>query len=299
MRVLIAEDDPVSRRIAEVTLRNWKYEVVPVPDGNQALAALCSDDPPRLALLDWMMPGKDGPQVCRELRSQVTAKYTYVILLTTRSGKADIAEGLEAGADDYIIKPFGAVELRARLLAGSRIIELQDQLLEVQEKLRHQATHDSLTGVWNRAAILEKLEVEIQRSRRQKMPLTVIMGDVDRFKQINDTHGHQVGDIVLRSVAHRLSGTVRVYDAVGRYGGEEFLVVAPGCDAVTALSLAQRLQAHVRLVTVKEKADLNVTCSFGIVTTLDGEVDSGWMIRSADDALYRAKANGRDRIEVA
>src|SRR4051812_32654683 len=129
MRVLIAEDDPVSRRIVEVQLRHWKYDVTPVPDGNQALEILRGEDAPRLALLDWMMPGKDGPQVCRELRAAPSAKYTYILLLTTRSDKADIAEGLEAGADDYVIKPFEAIELKARLLAGSRIVELQDQLL--------------------------------------------------------------------------------------------------------------------------------------------------------------------------
>ena len=147
MRVLIAEDDAVSRRIVEITLRNWKYDVTAVSDGNQALDVLRSEAPPRLALLDWMMPGKDGPQVCRELRATPTPLYSYIILLTTRSGKEDIAEGLEAGADDYVIKPFEALELRARLLAGTRIIELQDQLIEAQEKLRHQATHDGLTGV--------------------------------------------------------------------------------------------------------------------------------------------------------
>jgi two-component system, cell cycle response regulator len=225
MRVLIAEDDAVSRRIVEITLRNWKYDVTAVSDGNQALEVLRSEGAPRLALLDWMMPGKDGPQVCRELRATPTPLYSYIILLTTRSGKEDIAAGLEAGADDYVIKPFEAIELRARLLAGTRIIELQDQLIEAQEKLRHQATHDGLTGVWNRAAILDRLEIEIQRSRRQKTPLTIIMADIDRFKNVNDSYGHQVGDVVLRNVAQSMSVAVRVYDAVGRYGGEEFLIV--------------------------------------------------------------------------
>jgi two-component system cell cycle response regulator len=300
MRVLIAEDDPVSRRIVEITLRNWKYDVIPVPDGNQALEVLRADDAPRLALLDWMMPGKDGPQICREIRANPTPKYTYIILLTTRSGKADIAEGLEAGADDYVIKPFEAIELKARLLAGSRIIELEDQLLEAQEKLRHQATHDGLTGVWNRAAILDKLEIELQRSRRQGTPLTVMLADIDRFKAVNDTHGHQVGDVVLHSVAQMMSSAVRVYDAIGRYGGEEFLIVAPGCDVQTAQALSQRLHAHVgRQCATEEEPFINVTCSFGVVTTTDGNVDSEKLIRDADEALYRAKANGRDRIEVA
>jgi len=298
MRVLVAEDDPVSRKIVEVTLRQWKYEVVSVPDGNEALKTLGGDDPPRLALLDWMMPGKDGPQVCREFRTKPSPRYIYIILLTARGAKDDIVEGLEAGADDYIIKPFDAVELRARLLAGGRIVDLQDRLLDAQEKLRHQATHDGLTGIMNRAGILEKLEVEVQRSRRQKMPLTVIMADIDGFKAINDTYGHQVGDVVLRDVAQSLSSTVRIYDALGRYGGEEFLLVAPGCDAKEAGALSRRLQQKVRELAIAGLTS-NVTCSFGLVTaTSDAHVDAGWLIRAADDALYRAKANGRDRIET-
>jgi diguanylate cyclase (GGDEF)-like protein len=300
MRVLIAEDDPVSRRIVEANLRHWKYEVVTAADGNEALAALSSDSPPRLALLDWMMPGKDGPQVCREFRAQAPGRYTYIILLTGRSAKGDVVEGLEAGADDYVIKPFDAIELKARLLAGSRIIELQDQLFDAQEKLRHQATHDALTGVWNRGAILDKLEIELERIRRHKMPLTIILADIDRFKSINDTHGHQAGDVVLRSVAQRMADAIRVYDGIGRYGGEEFLVVAPGCDQREAVTLAERLHEQIRGTKFPELAfALNVTCSFGLITSALDQIDSGSLIRHADDALYRAKANGRDRVEIA
>ena len=269
-------------------------------DGNQALEVLVQDGAPRLALLDWSMPGKDGPEVCRELRALTKAHYTYIILLTARSGKADIAEGLEAGADDYVIKPFEAIELKARLLAGSRIIELQDQLLEAQEKLRHQATHDGLTGVWNRAAILEKLEIEIQRANRQGTPLTVMMADLDRFKNINDSFGHQVGDVVLRGVAQTMNQTVRVYDSVGRYGGEEFLIVAAGSDASMGKVLADRLHAQVGAFGVKDvDPPIHVTCSFGLVTCEDGSMNSESLIRAADDALYRAKFLGRDRVEVA
>jgi two-component system, cell cycle response regulator len=300
MRVLVADDDPVSRRIVEVTLRNSKYDVVVVSDGNQALSALLDRDPPRLALLDWMMPGKDGPQVCREFRANRPTRYTYIILLTGRNTKDDIVEGLEAGADDYVIKPFDAIELKARLLAGSRITQLQDRLLEAQERLRHQATHDALTGILNRGAILDKLETELQRTRRQKLPLTVMMSDIDRFKQVNDTLGHQAGDAVLREVAQSMSGAIRIYDGLGRYGGEEFLIVAPGCDQRESLSLAHRLHGNIRELKIPELGPgSKVTCSFGVVTTQDGEVDSGWLIRMADDALYRAKAGGRDRVEIA
>jgi two-component system cell cycle response regulator len=300
MRVLIAEDDNLSRRVLETALRNWNYEVISVADGMEALEALQREDPPRLAVLDWMMPGKDGPEVCREIRARPSERYIYILLLTSRNDKADVAEGLQAGADDYVTKPFAAAELRARLLAGSRIIELQEQLLEAQEKLRHQANHDALTGLLNRSAILERLNVELSRARRQKAPLSVVMSDVDRFKNINDTHGHQVGDAVLGEMAQRMSVAVRVYDAVGRYGGEEFLTVLPGCDGPTALALSERLLQQVRRpCEIKNLPDLLVTCSFGIATTLDGSADADCIVRAADDALYRAKAAGRDRIEVA
>jgi diguanylate cyclase (GGDEF)-like protein len=264
------------------------------------MALLRSGSAPRIALLDWMMPGKDGLQVCRELRMAPSDRYTYIILLTSRSGKEDIAEGLEAGADDYVIKPFEAVELKARLLAGTRIVELEDELLTAQEKLSHRATHDDLTGVWNRSAILNKLRVEIQRGRRQHTPLTAMMVDVDQFKSVNDTYGHQVGDVVLRNVAQAMAKSIRVYDAAGRYGGEEFLIVAPGCDGGTALTLANRLHSQIRNYPMADfDPPLRVTCSFGVATTMDCSTDSENLIRLADEALYRAKAGGRDRIDVS
>jgi diguanylate cyclase (GGDEF)-like protein len=299
MQVLIAEDDPVSRRILESTLKNWKYDVVSVSDGDEALKLLRSANPPRLALLDWMMPGKDGPQVCRELRAIPTGRFVYIVLVTARSDKYDIAAGLEAGADDYVVKPFEAVELKARLLAGTRIVELEDQLLAIQEKLSHRATHDDLTGVWNRAAILSKLETEIQRAGRQKTPLTVVMVDVDNFKAVNDIYGHQVGDVVLRNVAQTMANNLRVYDAVGRYGGEEFLIVAPGCDRAAADRLAQRLQTNVKTQSMAgSEREITITCSFGVVTPIDQEMTPERCIQLADEALYRAKAGGRDRVEI-
>jgi diguanylate cyclase (GGDEF)-like protein len=299
MRVLVAEDDPVSRRIVEVTLRNWSYDVVSVPDGKQAFEVLQGDDAPRLALLDWMMPEKDGPQVCREVRALSAKPYTYIILLTNRSGKEDVVEGIEAGADDYVVKPFEAVELKARMLAGTRIIELQDQLIAVQEKLRHQATHDALTGVLSRGAILDKLNIELHRAARQNIPLTIVMADIDCFKSINDTFGHQIGDTVLRNVAQTMSNALRVYDAVGRYGGEEFLIVAPSCDSRTAKTLSARLLSQIRTHTMTSlDSQVTVTCSFGVVTTTDAQMTLESLIRAADDALYRAKANGRDRVEL-
>jgi diguanylate cyclase (GGDEF)-like protein len=298
MRVLIAEDDPVSRRILQARLLDWKYEVVAVGDGIQAFETLARDDAPRLALIDWMMPLKDGPEVCRELRAASPKRYTYLILLTSRGDKSDIAEGIEAGADDYVVKPVDAIELRARLLAGCRIIELHDQVFEAQEKLLQQATHDSLTGLLNRTAILDRLEIEIQRARREAAPLTVMMADVDQFKQINDTHGHQIGDLILRLAAQGMASAVRIYDAIGRYGGDEFLIVAPGCDSPTAEKLSQRLHAEIRRNMKEAAPDIMVTSSFGLVTDVSGRMDSAELIRAADKALYEAKSKGRDRTEM-
>lgn len=294
MKVLVAEDDPISRRLLEATLTKWGHSVVVAPNGIEALHLLESDDGPRLAILDWMMPGMDGLQVCRKLRADNADRYVYIILLTARHEKADLAQGIEAGADDYITKPFESVELKARLLAGSRIIELEEQLFEAQEQLRYQAMHDSLTGVWSRAAILGRLDAELSRSQRLGTSVTVILADIDRFKQVNDTYGHQTGDAVLRQVAGRMSGAVRAYDCVGRYGGEEFLIVLPGCDSSTAQALAERL-----LQSVRQDTEHSVTCSFGVATTAPGYFEAQHLIGAADAALYRAKAEGRDRVVVS
>jgi diguanylate cyclase (GGDEF)-like protein len=294
MKVLIVDDDPVSQRILQATLTSWGYSVVVVPNGAEALNLLSHREGPRLAILDWVMPGLDGLQVCRQVRAKRCDHYVYIILLTARSEKEDVVHGIEAGADDYITKPFEYVELKARLLAGSRIIQLEEQLFQAHEQLRHQAMHDSLTGLWNRAAILERLDAELTRSRRDGTPMTIILADIDRFKSINDTYGHQIGDAVIRQVALRMSAAVRVQDFVGRYGGEEFLIVLPNCDEPTAKILAERLWAGVR-----QDADYPITCSFGVFTANSKSVDAQRLIGKADAALYAAKAYGRDRYVVS
>src|SRR5215472_2368214 len=192
MRLLIADDDGVSRRILESFLSKWGYQVQVTTDGLQAIKALSANDPPRLAILDWMMPGLDGLQVCRQVRERSDGQYYYIILLTARDKSEEIVEGLYAGADDYISKPFNAEELKVRLRAGERIIQLQKELLDAQEKLLFQATHDSLTRLSNRASIFETLQREASRAGRLGGNLGIILGDLDNFKQINDTHGPQV-----------------------------------------------------------------------------------------------------------
>jgi two-component system cell cycle response regulator len=299
MKVLIADDDPISRRLLQLALGNAGYEVVTATNGAQALHVLQGQDCPPLAVLDWMMPEVDGVEVCRAIRARGENPYVYIVLLTAKGHRSEIIEGLEAGADDYIVKPFDLQELKARLRAGKRIVELQEQLVSAGERLRVQETHDSLTGFLNRTAILETLEREFERSERMGTRMAVIMADIDHFKRINDTYGHQAGDAVLREIAERMQKTVRVYDSVGRYGGEEFLIVSPGCGSKEAQEQAERLRSIVAAgpAFFRDQA-LSATMSLGVaVAAHDGQVPAE-LLRLADEALYAAKNEGRDRVAV-
>jgi diguanylate cyclase (GGDEF)-like protein len=295
--ILIADDSPVSRKILEASLKKWGFQVSSVTNGSEAWAVLQREDAPRMAILDWMMPGLSGPEVCAMVRQQRKRYYTYIILLTSRHEKEDLIAGMQAGADDYLIKPFDNNELKVRLTPGQRIVELQAKLLEAQELLREQATRDSLTRLWNRHAIFDILSRELARNQRDKSPLGIAMTDIDKFKSINDTHGHQAGDAVLREVANRLQGSIRAYDAVGRYGGEEFLVILPKCDPDQTIIAAERMRESIRAseIVIGERS-LSVTASFG-VTSLPGGIATGpeRLIKLADEALYQAKAQGRNR----
>ncbi len=299
MNVLIADDDAVTRRSMEVLISSWGYDTVLASDGTEAWRLLQGKDRPRLAVLDWMMPGMDGAEICRRIRKLGDEPYVYILLLTIKDGKESFIEGFEAGVDDYVTKPFDAEELKARMRAGRRIVELHEQLVRSREDLRAEATHDSLTGLWNRSAIMEMLSKEVVRSTRKGIPVAVAMADLDHFKNINDTHGHLAGDAVLRAVAHRMSAATRTYDSVGRYGGEEFLIVTPECDAANAVKQAERLARRIRGAPVETPAGkLAVPACFGVaVTTTKVGVDS--LLHAADTALYRAKHAGRDCVMLA
>jgi len=301
MRVLIAEDDSISRRMLEAFLVKWGYEVMVATEGEEAWGILQGNDSPRLAVLDWMMPGRDGIDICRSVRQRKGRPYIYILLLTARGQKEDIVEGLEAGADDYITKPFDPYELRARLRAGRRIVELQEQLLQAREALRDQASRDPLTDLWNHGTILGILRKEVARAARTHSPFAVAMADVDRFKAINDTYGHPAGDAVLREASRRLRGAMRTYDSLGRYGGDEFLAVVPGCDPSAAMRFGESFRARIDRKAIETPEGLiPVTLSLGVVSLEDiRDVKSDTLVRVADAALYRAKIAGRNRVALA
>jgi len=300
LKVLIADDSIVSRHLLEATLRKWGYEVAVACDGAEALDLLQREDTPRLAILDWMMPGLTGLEVCRRIRQHSREPYIYILLLTSKSQKEDLIEGMEAGADDYITKPFDQNELQVRLRAGKRLVDLQAELLSAREALREQATRDPLTHLWNRSSILDLLGRELSRTERERRPLGVVLVDLDHFKDVNDQHGHLAGDAVLREFARRMVAAVRQYDAIGRYGGEEFLILLPGCDEENSFLQAERLRAQLAGTEMSlNETSIRLTASFGVTSAIPG---LGWtpecLIRKADEALYTAKNHGRNRVEL-
>lgn len=298
MKILIADDEVIFRQILTAMLTDWGYEVVSVADGAQAWLALNVPDPPRLAVLDWMMPGMDGVQVCQAVRERGEEPYVYILLLTSKTQMDDIVAGFEAGADDYVTKPFDWHELKFRLRAGERILELQRQLIATREELRIQATHDALTRIWNRQTIMEMLDLELVRARRSNTEVTVIMVDIDHFKLVNDSYGHLTGDLVLRETVARMKGQIREYDGIGRYGGEEFLIVLSDCNLIQGAEIAEKLRQAVSSRTVSHAGgDISVTASFGVSASGAGEtVEARELIDSADKSLYRAKGAGRNRV---
>jgi diguanylate cyclase (GGDEF)-like protein len=301
LKILIAEDNAVSRRVVETQLTKWGHEVLSANNGTEAWEILQANDAPPLAILDWMMPGIDGVELCRRVRERTNQLYTYVILLTAKDRKEDVVKAMDAGADDYVVKPPDPSELQARIRAGCRIIELEQRLIKTQEKLKVQATHDSLTGLWNRSAIFDILDRELGRAKRNETPISIGMADLDHFKSVNDSFGHIAGDTVLREVANRMRSVIRDYDSIGRYGGEEFLIVLPGLDEKDAIDAAERIRLSIsEKPLVIQEGVVPVAISIGVAvmnpTTKAGQAES--LIRLADEALYTAKAQGRNRVEL-
>jgi two-component system, cell cycle response regulator len=300
MQALVVDDSAVYRKLISDHLRNWNFGITLAVSGAEAWEVLRQPGSPKLVLLDWVLPDIDGIELCRRIReNRSDGAYVYVILLTGKEGHQDMLEAMRAGADDYLVKPFDELELRARLMVGKRILELQEELVSARESMRHAATHDSLTGLLNRGEIVHTLERELERGRRERQPLSLILGDIDHFKKVNDTEGHLFGDEVLREVSTRLREKLRVYDSVGRYGGEEFLMVLPNCDLENALQRAEDLRLTIATTPVEHASkQCSITMSMGVaVSSCEGKDEVEALLNQADAGLYAAKDSGRNRVQ--
>jgi len=296
--ILVAEDDPVARKLLEKKLKEWGYEVHKAENGQEAWKILTRTEL-RIAILDWMMPGLEGPELCQRLRKFSKPHYTYLILLTARDTSYDIIQGLEAGADDYMTKPINLLELKARLQTAQRIIELEDNLIKAQKKLSKLATTDSLTRAWNRRTIFSFIQEELNRYKREGRPFGLLMADADNFKEVNDMYGHQAGDSVLKQLVNLIKNNLRNYDRVGRYGGDELLLLLPGSNIYNTGLIASRLLDRVRNTKfrVSPRTSIALTLSIGGTAAdylLQPQTEN--LIRTVDRALYLAKNLGRDRL---
>jgi diguanylate cyclase (GGDEF)-like protein len=300
MQVLVIDDSAVYRKLIGDHLQSWGFGVTLAETGEQAWRILEQPNAPKLILLDWVLPDLEGTELCQRIRKAgATGSYIYVILLTGKQGRENMLDAMRAGADDYLVKPFDAPELKARLLVGERILNLQEELVAARESMRDAATHDSLTGLLNRREIFNILEKELERSRREKKVLSIILADIDHFKKVNDTCGHLFGDSVLQEISRRLHSRLRVYDGVGRYGGEEFLLVLPSCDLEGAMARANELRDAIGSApVVVGNVERSITASLGVaVSSGSGAKELEQLLSRADAALYMAKENGRNRVE--
>jgi diguanylate cyclase (GGDEF)-like protein len=293
MQILVVEGSPVYRQLLTSHLQEWGFPFTITKNGSEAWTLLQRPDCPKLVLLNWVLPDIDGVELCRRIRLAGSGNsYSYIILLTGKDGKKDMLEAMQAGADDYVVKPFDQLELKARLLVGKRIVDLQEELVSARDSIRY-------AGLLNRGETLDFLSRESERARRSGKPLSVILADVDHFEKVNDTLGHLFGNEALKEVARRLRSKLRVFDGAGRYGGEEFLMVLADCDLMTALIKADDLRAYVGgNPIVSSRASRNITVSMGVAVSTDHpNGDIGSLLNQADRGLYVAKQNGRNRVE--
>ncbi len=294
MRIMLVEDSAIERQQICRYLKEWNLDFVATENGADAWRRLESPDAPNLVLLDWVLPGLDGIELCQKIRTLgANGSYIYTVMLTAKDRKQDLLTAMAAGADDYLAKPVDPSELKARILVAKRILDLQ-------QSLRFAATHDFLTKLSNRAEILASLKRELLRNEREGKPVALIMADLDHFKSVNDSLGHAAGDAVLREIAERLKSDLRAYDLVGRYGGEEFLIVLPNCT----MAVATRRANEIRCLVSKDPiittfATVPVTVSLGVTASdQTRKLTIEDLLQQADEALYSAKKNGRNCVQA-
>jgi two-component system chemotaxis response regulator CheY len=300
MRVLIADDDPVQRWLLRENLSQSGYEVIETANGQAAWDVL-QDGTAQVVVTNWMMPGIDGLDLIRQIRAACLERYIYVILLTARDTKIDIVDGLEAGADDYLVKPFDPNELLARVAISKRILQLEASLREARDHERMLARHDSLTGLFNRRAIYEHAEAELARAERESGPISLILLDIDHFKEVNDYHGHLIGDQTLYLIAATISRNKRPFDWFGRWGGEEFLMVLPNTTLKEACQVAERIRNSVGEVKLPLPGgrSFHRTISLGVTSAPAASISSlDILLQQADSMLLLAKERGRNQICV-
>lgn len=302
MKVLIADDDSTTRLVLTSLVRRMGHQPVAAMDGHEAWQQsqrLQQGKEPYLMLVDWEMPKLNGIQLCQRVKNQGLLNPPYMILITSRTDADDIVEGLEQGADDYICKPYNAAELIARIQVARRTLDLNHELYKVREELKYQASHDELTGLLNRRAVIQALERELNRAQRQGNQMHIALCDIDYFKRINDTHGHLVGDMVLKALAGRMQEQLRPYDLIARIGGEEFLIALNGTLS-NAREVIERLRASIaeKPLVVTDEYMIRLTVSIGITSTEDcpQEPTIEYLMIRADTLLYEAKRAGRDRV---
>jgi diguanylate cyclase (GGDEF)-like protein len=309
MRILVADDEPNTRHLLAGVLRKWGYDVVAVADGEAAWAEL-EREPIRLVVCDWEMPLLEGPDLCARIRKQLRSPHVYFVLLTHHADSESIARGLDAGADDFLSKPYNPTELRARLEVGKRLLLLHDELLakngeldRLNETLRHLASTDALTQLGNRRSLEETMGQLHPLAAERGDTYGVLLLDIDRFKAVNDRFGHAAGDRVLAGAADAVRSATRRGDLLFRYGGEEYVVIARGATGATLTALAERVRVTVAawpMETGTPSGQIQITASLGCAW-FDGREQIGWqaLVSRADEALYAAKDSGRDRYVVA
>ena len=300
--ILVAEDNPVSGKMLEKILVKAGHKVIFAENGRIAMEKFNNKFCP-VIITDWMMPEMNGPELCKAIRAGDHQGYVYIILVTANNDKQEIVTGLEAGADDYITKPYNHAELIARLNTGIRFLKLEESLKKANEEIRILSITDLLTGSYNRTFISQHLPKELKRAIRYNRALSVIFCDIDHFKRINDTFGHSAGDQVLKEFVRILSDSIRTdVDWIGRYGGEEFLVVLPETDIHGACSLAERFRKKVEaMVTITMGETISITASFGVAgLNRETAYEAGAyeeLINAADQYLYQAKNEGRNMVK--